>query len=253
MITGKNVWKVEGSRFICITYEYNPVSGDLKYAACVWRNPDIKNKTVAKTMLEAHEKTVERRFRIRPVNINVHSCLNWDSIITEIRHQMCHGPGCKGHRAPSYADSITDDTSDTCSYVTVDDEEHQVTPETYRLKTVSNVRYYLMDNTETRHIFISFKGRSKNGDLLYGASIFHTKDRDYMTTPEETDAHFKTATERLNKCPVPMKISSEHKHQLARIPNCKHREDVTIEIVDEIFKRQGGHLKIRGMRSTTLI
>ena len=250
-ISGTNIWKVEGKRYICITFEYNPVSGELKYASCVWRNPSFRNNDESEQMVKDHEKTTERRFRLRPVEITVHSGLGYDAIITEIRHQMCHGPGCKGPRNSTYAESQSDE-SETSSYVSVEDDEHQVSSETYKLKTTHLTRYYLTGNKETRHIFIAFKGRQKNGDLLYGAAIMHTSDPDYMTTPDQAEAHFKTAIERLNKCPVPMKISKEHRHQLAIKPKCRHREDVTIEIVDEIFKRQGGQLKVRGLRSSIM-
>ena len=80
-----------------------------------------------------------------------------------------------------------------------------------------------MAGNEPRHIFISLKGRSSNGDVLFGASIMRTKDDpSYIPNKIETKAHFDTADSRLRKCPV--------------------------QIVDKIFERHGGFLNIRGQR-----
>ena len=253
-LSGRNIWKVETNRWICTNYDYAPSTGALRYASTIWRDPKFSGTSDAKRLLAEHEKTSLCRFEIRPVILTIPSNLDTDSLIREIRHQMCHGPGCKGPREPgSMPDTDSDARSDTSSYLSTDSTDYEVSPETYSLNTIINLRYFLNDGKETRQIFISLKGRSYNGDVLYGASIMRPHTNDYMPNEDEIDAHFKTAIERLNKCPVPMKVSDEHKHQLSRKPRCGHREDITIEIVDEIFKRRGGNLKVRGIRNTTLI
>lgn len=241
--TAKNVWLLEGKREICINYEYFPMCGYLKYAAVVHRITKSDPK-LTEFGIEQHQNTVNRRFNIRPVEIYTLANMNDDMLIENIRFNMCHGPGCKG---PRTKDSDSDTSSDTMSLLSnYDDECFQVSPETYTLKTIRHIKYY-MTGDDPRHIFISLKGRSSNGDVLFGASIMRTKyDRNYIPSKSESKEHFKTADMRLQKCPVQMRVSEEFKHQLKANP--LHREDIAAEIVDKIFKRHGGKLNIRGTR-----
>ena len=239
---GKNVWLVDGKREVCLNYEYNPMTGFLKYAAVVHRMSETEGPLSGRGYVD-HEMTALRRFEIRPVEIFVDGDLTDEGLMRTIRHLMCHGPGCKG---PRVKDSDSDTGSDTDSMLSVDDEEFQASPQTHDLKTVRRLKYFHAGD-EPRHIFIAMKGRSSNGDVLYGASIMRTpEDPNYIPTKADNKSHYKTAVSRLKKCPVHMRVSSEFKGQLRK--NAKHRVDVTVEIVDEIFKRQCGWLKVRGAR-----
>ncbi len=238
--TGKNVWLMDVKREVCLNYEYTPLTGFLKYAAVVHRISDTDGPLNVIGLAD-HEMTVGRRFEIRPVEIFVSNDLTDKSLMRTIRHLMCHGPGCKG---PRVKDSDSDCGSDTLSMLSSDDE-FQVSPETHDLKTVRRLRYFHTD--ESRHIFIVLKGRSINGDVLYGASIMRTpEDPNYIPTKADIKMHYETAMSRFDKCPVHMSVSRGVKYQLKS--NAKHREDVTVEIVDEIFARRGGNLNVRGAR-----
>lgn len=240
--SGNNVWIQDGNREICINYEYYPMCGSLKYAAVVHRMSETDGP-LDDYGIEQHENTAMRRFTIRPVNIVVEPDLSDDGLMETIRHQMCHGAGCKGPRKNMESD-FSDTNSDTVSMLS--DDDYQVSPETHNLKTVRRLKYYLAGD-EQRHIFIAMKGRSSNGDVLYGASIMRTPDDpNYIPNNVDSREHFKTAISRLEKCPVHTKVSNEFKHQLKS--NARHREDITAEIVDEIFARRGGLLKVRGIR-----
>ena len=244
--TGRNVWTTEGAREICINYDYMPLTGYLKYAAVIHRMSETDGP-LNSYGIEQHENTVSERFYIRPVEIIIDADLSDIGLMQNIRYLMCHGPGCKGPRMNTYSYTDTDsETSDTVSMLSVDNE-YQVSSETHSLKSVRRMRYY-HSGDEPRHIYITLKGRSSNGDVLYGASIQRVNDNpDYIPTKYDINNHFKTAMSRLNKCPVHMKVSKDFKHQLKK--NAAHREDITAEIVDEIFTRQGGYLKVRGMRA----
>ena len=99
------LWIADGSRRICLTYEYNTSTGILKYAASVFRcevtEYDQHTMGVSEPTHEqmlGHVHTTTRRFEIRPVIILVATKLTYDQILTTIRREMCHGYGCKGPR-----------------------------------------------------------------------------------------------------------------------------------------------------------
>ena len=246
--SAKNVWLIEGKREICINYEYFPKSGYLKYAAVVHKITD-NDPELTINGIEQHEHTVQRRYEIRPVEIFTFANMDDDMLIENIRYNMCHGPGCKGPRIQDlYSETSSDASSDTMSMLSENSEveDFKVSPETYTLKTIRHIKYY-MAGEEPRHIFISLKGRSSNGDVLFGASIMRVpNDPNYIPNEKDSKMHFETADSRLRKCPVQMRVSEDFKHQLKNNP--KHREDIAAEIVDKIFDRQGGLLNIRGPR-----
>ena len=112
------------------------------------------------------------------------------------------------------------------------------------LKTIHRLRYI----TPNRDICIVFKGSSKTGDVLFGASIYQIKNDEHLTD-EQAEDHFKTAESRLDKCPVQTNISEEFRHQLSRhSPTCGHREDEMMQLVDTIMTRRGGQMQTRGRR-----
>lgn len=209
--------------------------------------------------VENHHDTTTRRYQIRPAKVMGEPYMSYDDLIKTIRWEMCHGAGCRGPRkARKSKNGRSESPESQCSDVS-SVSDFRVSEETHDIKTVFRARYFV----EGREIFIAFKGRPSTGEILYGATI-HRPDPDYSSnlighdgvcferarlTPEEIEAHFQTAEERLAKCPVHYQIPPEmrsFRKQLKR--SAKHREDLTIMIVDNVFDRRGGHFQIRGDR-----
>ena len=272
LVTERCIWLAEGCRCICISYEYTPFTGILKYAATIFRSEifsDTSNGHVEfvppsqKQMLDnAH--TTERRFSIRPVIVSVEQNLDYDDIIKRIRHEMCHGCGCKGYRIknpdPLCDSDDNESTSSGNSFISHLDEdsdydyEDDVDVESLEHKKVRKVRYISTTQTETykgkktqiiREYFIAFKANKHNGDLIYGAAISRRREEEGPITDKDLISnHYKTAIARLDRKPVPMRISDEFRHQLKK--SVTHREDVMYEILDVINSRPGGRFLIRG-------
>ena len=102
----------------------------------------------------------------------------------------------------------------------------------------SNDENYLGSRASiTREFFIAYKGKSKNGDLIYGAAISRRPD-DLGPIQDENliKAHYETAEARLDYKPVAMKIDEEFKHQLKK--NASHKEDIMYQIIDMIMSRK---------------
>ena len=250
-----NMWLLDGNRHICLTYEYSHGSGEIKYAATVFRPSDDMSEPTEQ-LYQDMEHTTQRRFDIRPVQTFFQSFLNYDEILSEIRHEMCHGQGCKGPRIGRNCDD-DESVSSADSFLSLTPEEveeqeqepYQVEPRIFGYKTIHQNRYVYTDPTdgETREIFVCYKGSKSTGDLIYGASISHGPSDVYRkVTRQESLRHYETAMSRLTKCPVQMNIPRGFRHQLKR--HADHREDVVTCIVDEIFDRKNGYLQIRGMR-----
>merc|ERR1711991_989930 len=96
-----------------------------------------------------------------------------------------------------------------------------------------------------REYFIAFKADRHTGDLIYGAAISRrSEDEGPIQDKELIENHYKTAIARLEKKPVPMRISEDYRHQLKK--HAEHREDVMYEILDIINSRSGGKFLIHG-------
>ena len=117
--------------------------------------------------------------------------------------------------------------------------------------------YYIVSNEHfqgcnqtIREFLVAYKGSKSNGDLIYGASISrrgYDEDNNYgYLNEDEIEKHFKTAENRLMKCPVQMNIPEEFRHQL--VHTSKHDEDVMYTIMDKIYDRVGGYFQIKGRR-----
>lgn len=245
-VSEHNVWIMENMREICITYEYNPGTGFLRYAATVFRK-DFKGQTLPEAHIKNHEQTTRRRFDIRPVEVYVETFMSYDSMIATIRHEMCHGMGVKG---PRTKDTDTDSSDGSMVSEPTDVGDYEVSDKVKALKTVRRLKYTYDDVDDngnpvlSRDIFITFKGSKKSGDVLYGACISRYTPWDMSDVDDES--HFDTAHARLEKCPVHMNISEEFRHQLGK--GAAHREDVMYQIVDNIYKRKNGFLQVRGSK-----
>lgn len=262
----------EGRRVIFISYKYNYGTGSLKYAASVFRRDDASNDVTTWTVdeidiatqnnvivwlgddgnhpyfelsekdIENHSHTTSERYRLRPVRMMLDSGLTYDELIQTIRWEMCHGFGCRGIRSTrSHARSDSPGAESDSSFLSTDSQP-EMSLNLDRIKTVHQVRYY----TEEREIFIAFKGRSKDGEIAYGAAIHRLSNPDERMSEDEVSNHWKTAHSRLNRSPVIYNLSKEHKsfrHQLKRFAD--HREDITVLLVDNIFTRRGGRIQVR--------
>ncbi len=275
------LWVADGHRRICITYTYNTSSGLLTYAASVFRcDVTVYDRDTIGVSEPTHEQmlghihTTTRRFEIRPVVIMVTPGLSYDDIIKSIRHEMCHGYGCKGPRGLAEAFGMDCDTSDGGDSVSsanswlsergaeddamdVDnDPEVMLTDEEYyklQRKTTRTLRYISHTTNENykgarvpimREFFIAFRADKKTGNLLYGAAISRRpEDLGPITNKDLVDNHYKTAIARLDSHAVAMEVSEEFRDQLRSKP--MHREDVMYEILDVIMSRPGGKFLIR--------
>jgi hypothetical protein len=253
------IWLIDGNRYICLTYEYSHGTGEIKYAATVFR-PSAAMSDPDEKLCENMESTTSRRFEIRPVETIFAPFLNYNDILDSIRHEMCHGQGCKGPRIDMMVGVADDDGTSSISsdesFLSLesgefsdDSEPYEVGPRTFQLKTIHRNQYdsHWRGGGETREIFICFKGSKSSGDLLYGASISHGPSDTYRkVSRKEGECHYATAMSRLNKCPVQMNVPHGYRHQLKI--HTDHREDVVATVVDKIFERQNGCLQIRGGR-----
>ena len=265
------VWVADGSRRICITYEYNTSTGILKYAASVFRcdvvqySEDIIGVSEPNPeQMEGHVHTTTRRYEIRPVIIQVDAGLTYEGILTAIRHEMCHGMGCKGPRRLASAFGMdcgsSDAGSESSANTWLTDENYEEDPEylavdVHKLerKTARRLRYISHTTTELyngnripvmREYFIVFKADKNTGELIYGAAICRRPDNlGPIMDADLIESHYKTAMGRLEKHAVTMLIADEYRHQLKK--HASHREDVMYAIVDKIHERQSGRMQVR--------
>tara|TARA_B110001469_G_C9543223_1_gene269710 strand:+ start:56 stop:844 length:789 start_codon:yes stop_codon:yes gene_type:complete len=240
-VSEKNLWLSLKGRDVCLSYEWNPKTGDLKYAASIYRKTDDPDYVLTDEERNAHHHTTGRRFELRPVIETIEQDLTYDDMLYTIRKLMCHGPGCVGPKTRQLRSSTNEESSSvTSSYD--GERSYAVAPVTFYLKTSHRLRYI----TENRDIFIVFKGARSSGDVLFGASIYQINNG-YHLSDEHAEDHFMTAESRMDKCPVHLNISEEFRHQLSRnTPVCGHREDAMMEMVDTIMTRRCGHMQTRG-------
>jgi len=271
------LWVMDGTRRVCISYDYNTSTGILRYAATVFRCECIESEDGRYAYFEpnaqqmaANAHTTSRRYEIRPVIIQVATHLSYDNIISTIRHEMCHGYGCKGPRGLSaafqdvdvdHSDDGSDVSSSANSFMSddynTDLDEDYIDVDFRKLgrKRLYMLRYITNSTIEnycgqkipvTREYFISFKADKNNGHLIYGAAISRrpTADHEMFPVSEElVKAHYHTAMARLDQAPVFLEVSEEFRHQLKK--HADHREDVMYEIIDRINERDCGRLAVR--------
>jgi len=252
------LWILDGKREICLTYEFDHETGRVRYAASVYRKTS-KDYVLTDDEVRGHCKTTTRRYEMRPVEFYTDPFTPYCEILGAIRHQMCHGAGCKGlrsavPRSTRAGDSWEHEESDSgssCGRITPDtdaEDAYVVADRTHRLKTVRRVRYIETDKDGIhRDVFITFKGSKSTGDVLYGAAIHRSSEYfDHPLTEEEVESHFQTAEGRLSKSPVHMNVDAAYRSQLGK--KARHREDVMYKIVDNIFTRRQGMIQVSGSR-----
>ena len=260
------LWISDGTRRICLTYTYVPFTGMLLYAATIFKtfqNGEVCEPT--QQQLLDNGKTTAVRFAKRPVVLTIDTMLEYTEILKFIRHEMCHGYGCKGIRnlgndfgvrysESDYGSESSDNTflsnESACSAnIDIDiDHEGLLSRKLRRVRYISSAsveNYNGVKMSIIREFFIAFKANKKTGELIYGAAISHRPESFGQITDEELiDGHFKTAVCRLEKKPVGMIVESEFCHQLSS--KTAHREDVMYQILDKIISRTSGNYLIKG-------
>ena len=274
IIQESGLWIYDGSRRICINYRYETQTGILTYAACVFKCQRQQDDRCDGGVVEPteeeiinHARTTQRRFDIRPVIIQVKTQLNYDVIITTIRHEMCHGFGVKGPRGllTLFQQGNDEYGSDTSSISFLSDSdagsnddmdihhEHDIDWDLLVTKPIRTLRYITSASVENykgnkirivREYFLAFKAVRKTGQLIYGAAISRRPESYGVLDGDIVDSHFDTAITRLEKKPVVMRVSPDNLEQLRS--KAPHREDVMYEILDMINSRPGGKFLIRG-------
>ena len=254
------LWIIDGSRYICLTYVYYIGTGELQYAASILKtNGD--EPTVEQ--YANHEFTTTRRYEIRPIQTNIAEFLTYPDLLKAIRREMCHGHGCAGIRRPierfdteSLSSVEMYSEASDMSYTYDLEKPYKVSPRTFTLKQIN--QYCINIFCEEPHgnspytlrqIFMCFKGLAQNGDLLYGACVFHSpaySKEEYAYPIVDEDVHYETALMRLEKCPVHMNVSKEFRHQLKK--KAIHQEDIITLISDKIQTRVNGHIQTRGSK-----
>ena len=266
VITEQGVWVADGTRRICLFYTYETSTGIMKYTACVFRCECIESGDgqyayiePTTTQMVAHSHTARRRFEMRPVIFQSKPDMTYEEIIKIIRYEMCHGYGVKGPRVlnqkfegldcsggdDSEHEFLTDSETTEDSYSDFDWEKVVTKP-------TRNIRYIGTTSVESyqgeripvdREFFIALKGVKKTGEIIYAAAVSRRPSYMGVLDDDAVREHFKTASARLEKAPVPMVISDEFKHQLKSNP--PHREDITYEIIDNIMTKPRGRFLIK--------
>lgn len=254
-INGENIWLKEGERYICITFSYNNITGELYYASCICRKEscmslidDSYSDIITSIEIKNHEHTTKRRYELRPVIINIPENLELNIIINEIRYEMCRGYGCKGFRYNYPSPNSPND------YLSSIPKSFNVDPYIHNLTDVHSKHFSESHKDAHRDTLICYKGDERSGHLIYGASIhsnsvnsqFH---KTFLENETEINEHYKTATARLNKCPVHIQIPVELRWQLNINDAYPYpTEGLTNYIYNNIYKRLDGKLQIKGSR-----
>ena len=271
-VRGNNVWVADGTREICINYIYYPDTGQIQYAACVFRKSDAEY-VLTEADIKNTEHTAHERFQIRPVQTIIGTDMGGDTmgILAAIRHEMCHGAGCKGPRIKSRRVSFGGDT------IILDNDDSSGTSDGSFLSDSSDLRLGDFDDVpantfvyrrciqadehnigrELRYVFVAWKyvcNGWDEGRILYGASVYHrdTGRCGFILRPTDLNVHFDTALQRLRVCPVvtscpDMPFGADCGSD---DPGSKLMIQRRIQSFfdDKIFKRVGGRLQIRGGR-----
>jgi len=257
-ISEQCVWIVDENRDICMSYEYYPGSGYLMYSTKVYNRKhceDILNEN----QLYDFEIETDRSFRDMPIEKYIDSYLNYEQLITYISNN-CEVPvprhiifddddeETNSYFVPTEEDYFVEDLSENendCvndNYYNSDDmdveEPYKVSERTFKMKTRQFMHFYNEyddndDETLIRQVYVSYKGRKSNGDILFGFTINSYIPDSYYTCVKNESKHFDESEHFLNNQPIHFKISDEFKHQLGK--KSPHNEDVRYEILDYIF------------------
>lgn len=244
------VWIVEENRDICMSYEYYPGSGYLMYSTKVYNRKHCED-FLNKNQLYDFEIETDRSFRDHPIEKYIDSYLNYEQLINYISNN-CEFP------VPTHI-IFNDDDEETNSYIVPTEEDYfvenenenendsdemdveepyKVSERTFKMKTRQFMHFYNEyddngDETLIRQVYVSYKGRKSNGDILFGFTVNSYLPDDYYKRVKNESQYFAESESFLNEHPIHFKISDEFKHQLGK--KASHNEDVRYEILDYIF------------------
>jgi len=284
IVQENEIWLADGSRRICITYQYNTSNGVLQYAATVYQC-DIYNtddglwfylEPSYKQMTD-HANTTRRRYTLRPVILVTDRNLSYEDILKTIRREMVQGFGCKGPRGlrrsivkcdsdtSSDIDSTSGDNNHTSDVGSTSsdntwisetlDEEYVVEDKKFNKlirKPIRKLRYISDTNVE------NYNGKKipiiREIFIAFKANK-NTGDLLYGAAISRRPAHLGHLDNDMITAHYNTAIGRLEKHSVYTIvneeyrhqlvKNAKHREDIMYHIVDCINKRSNGRFSIR--------
>ena len=173
--------------------------------------------------------------------MTINSGLSYEQLIDKIRHEMIYGAGCKGPRSKLDRPTSTDTVSSDNSFLSADNMS-EISDQLANSRNIHQVRHCGTD----RDIFIAFKGRSETGEIAYGACIHRRGDPYSRLSDDEIKNHWVTALKRLDRHPVPLQLDEINMEFASQLKRCAyHREDITQFIVDNLFDRLDGRIRVR--------
>ena len=231
-ISEENIWIIGDKQDICLTYDYYSGSGFLKYFATVINKNKTTHNLDNKEITSYEEETIYG-FSEDPVFINVNTYISYDELIDFI---VENSTKVNSHIIFEDTDSEDEDEGED-----LENNEFRVSEKTYNMKT-RKFKQFLNDYDDRggeeliREIYVSYKGRKSNGDLIYGYYIEETEPEIYYKRKninENDSVNFKLSKEQLSESPIHMNIENQFRHELGK--NAKHNEDVRYSIIDNIF------------------
>lgn len=244
--SGRNYFKIEGHRLICINYDYKGHNGWLKYAASVYTDPHeekLAHKEIKPSIAEELAHTAQERFEKCPVVVTVDSLLEETDLVYVIRRLMCRGPGCSGSRTTpnehlgrmkdhrmrdGYQKDFT--VLETDNYENVDDG-------------VIISGYLFTRYGDDELFYIRYNLDVVSGDLEYGLAM-RAVPRYFEITSKITELDkslFWVAGQRLSKSPAkisitPFSLKEFMSFQVATMFPYKTMKEHPISLLSEIVK-----------------
>ena len=234
-INEENIWIMGEKKYICLTYVYYCGSGSIKFSAtCI-------NKTIEELNEEEityYENITTEKFENEPIYKNYEKLLLYDDLIDNIVKDVT-----RENTHIIFEDSEGENESESDG-ICCEEKDFQVSEKTFNMKT-KQFRHFFneYDNdgneTQIREVFVSYKGRKSNGDLLYGHTIvtYHPDsyhpDSYHNKKLHNDEKHFENSKNQLESQPIHMKISESFRSQLGK--KALHNEDVRYEIIDHVY------------------
>lgn len=237
-ICEENIWIVGKKMDICLSYLYYCASGYITYAStCI--NKKYEEYDISE--IYKFEKINTKKFEQNKLSFHkkYEAYLSYDDLInnlvkdankvnTHIIFEDSHNEPEVDYEPEEQNEDEQDETKD-----------FKVSHETYNMKT-RQFKQFLNeyndhgDETLIRELFVSYKGRKSNGDLLYGHTIVtYHPDSYHNKTINFDKKYFEESKNQLETNPYHMNIREEFRHQLSR--KSTHNEDIRYQIIDDMF------------------
>ena len=113
------------------------------------------------------------------------------------------------------------------------DEEFLVSEKTYNMKMKKQLYTYTdeFDSKLNHYVFVTFRGRKSNGDLIYS---FVDKSTYGKFSKKKEEKYFDKAAKILDENPYHIRISKRNRHELGKKSN--NYDGVVEEIIDCIYE-----------------